>query len=256
MRYFVSLAYNGTRFEGWQEQPSGNSVQQRVAQALSTVLRSPIAVVGCGRTDTGVHAAQYMLHFDAATTLPNNLLLRLNHLAGKDIVLHQIWAMQPEAHARFDAVSRSYYYRISTVRDPFSQETAWFLAQAAHIDRTKMQAAAQLLLEYHEFAPFCKAHGQAQTMRCTLSRAEWVFDDTAHTWTFHISANRFLRGMIRLIVGACIYIGLGKMSIEDLRQALHTQTSLPKPYSVPPQGLFLHDIRYPSAIFGAPITFL
>jgi tRNA pseudouridine38-40 synthase len=249
MRYFLTLAYNGTRFYGWQSQPSGITIQKCIEESLATVLRKNINVIGCGRTDTGVHSAHYVLHFDYTELLPNRLLQRLNHLVGKDIVLYQLWEMQPESHARFDATSRSYYYQIATTRSPFAQETTYFFCYSHQIDRDAMQNAAAMLLEYEEFAPFCKANHQALTMRCKLTRCEWVFDDVHHQWIFYITANRFLRGMIRLIVGTCLNIGLGKMSIDDLRQAMDTQKPLPKPLSVPPQGLFLNDIIYPSHLF-------
>ena len=243
MRYFAELAYNGTRFLGWQAQQSGGSVQQKIEAALSTILRCPIEVVGCGRTDTGVHAAHYVLHFDTAIELPSNLVTRLNHLCGKDIAFSRIYAVAETAHARFDAVSRSYRYKITTVKNPFEQETAYFYPFSERIDKLKLQETAALLLNYTEFAPFCKTKNQSKTNKCTLSRAEWIFDATG-SWEFHITSNRFLRGMIRLIVGACLAVAEGKMSYEAVERALNTQTSLPYPHSVPPEGLYLTDIVY------------
>lgn len=253
MRYFAQLAYKGTRFKGWQIQPNGISVQETIQTALQTIFRIPIEVTGCGRTDTGVHAAQYMLHFDYAANpqpaIPNrqSLITRLNHLVGHDIVFTDIFEMQPEAHARFDAISRSYFYKINTQKSPFEQETAYFYPNAKHTDTDKMQACAKMLMEFDEFLPFCKSNAQNSTNKCAITRCEWVFENTA--WTFHISANRFLRGMIRLIVGACLQVGNGKMSLAQIRQALETQTLLPQPLSAPAEGLFLHDIQYPSSIF-------
>jgi tRNA pseudouridine38-40 synthase len=274
MRYFAQLAYNGTRFKGWQTQPNGISVQETIQNALQTILRTPTEVIGCGRTDTGVHAAHYMLHFDyegnahrtppqrthkeqnnEPTTnpqrthneLPNNFLTRLNHLVGDDIVFTAIFEMEPEAHARFDATSRSYFYKINTQKSPFEQETAYFYPNSKYTDTDKMQACAQMLMEFDEFLPFCKSNAQNKTNKCRITRCEWIFEDTQ--WTFHITANRFLRGMIRLIVGACLQVGNGKMTLAQIRTALDTQTLLPQPLSAPAKGLFLHDIQYPSTIF-------
>ncbi len=243
MRYFAELSYNGTRFLGWQTQQSGGSIQQKIEDSLSTILRHPTEVVGCGRTDTGVHAAHYVLHFDFEGELPNKLLNRLNHLCGKDIAFSNICLVADDAHARFDAVSRSYIYKITTTKNPFQQETAYYYPFAARINADLMQAAAAALLDYTEFATFCKANNQSMTMKCSLTRSEWIFQENGD-WEFHITSNRFLRGMIRLIVGACLYIGEGKMTIAQLQQALAEQSPLPCPYSVPPQGLFLTDIKY------------
>ncbi len=243
MRYFAELSYNGTRFLGWQAQNSGGSVQQKIEAALATVLRTPIEVVGCGRTDTGVHAAHYVLHFDFEGELPSRLLTRINHLCGDDIAFIDIYQVADDAHARFDAVSRSYIYCLASKKNPFQQETAYFYPFTARVDKNLMQEAAKTLLEYSEFATFCKSNNQSMTMKCNLTRSEWIFHENGN-WEFHITSNRFLRGMIRLIVGACIYIGEGKMTIAQLKHALDTQTPLPSPYSVPPEGLFLTNIIY------------
>jgi tRNA pseudouridine38-40 synthase len=259
MRYFAQIAYNGTRFKGWQTQPNGISVQETIENALTTIFRTPTEILGCGRTDTGVHAAHYIFHFDyenpksstpnaqSPISNPQSLITRLNHLCGSDIAFYTIWEMTDEAHARFDATSRSYYYTIKTEKTPFEQETAYFYPNAKHTDIAKMQACAQLLLKFDEFLPFCKTNAQNATNKCTLTRCEWVFE--ADKWTFHITANRFLRGMIRLIVGACLQVGNGKMTLAQIQTALETQTALPQPLSAPAEGLFLHDIQYPSALF-------
>jgi tRNA pseudouridine38-40 synthase len=155
--------------------------------------------------------------------------------------------MEPEAHSRFDATSRSYFYKINTQKSPFEQETAYFYPNSRYTDTEKMQACAKMLMEFEEFLPFCKSNAQNKTNKCTITRCEWVFEGTQ--WTFHITANRFLRGMIRLIVGACLQVGNGKMTLAQIRTALATQTLLPQPLSAPAEGLFLHDIQYPSTIF-------
>jgi tRNA pseudouridine38-40 synthase len=243
MRYFIDLAYNGTRFYGWQRQPSDPSVQAAIEDVFSLILRQPIEIVGCGRTDTGVHAAQYFAHFDFDGEFPASFLERANKLVKKDIVLKCIIPAPPEAHARFDAFKRSYEYHITFIKNPFATETEWYFAQHKSLNIKDMQKAAEILRGYSEFTPFCKTHSDAQTMRCELSRAEWIFMDKKAV--FHISANRFLRGMVRLIVGACINVGLGHLSLEDLKTALDEQKPLKKSYSVPPTGLFLTEVVYP-----------
>ncbi|MBL7815161.1 MAG: tRNA pseudouridine(38-40) synthase TruA [Saprospiraceae bacterium] len=243
MRYFIELAYNGTRLCGWQRQPNAPSVQQTIEDVFSMMLRQPVEITGCGRTDTGVHAQQYFAHFDFDDKFPKNFLDRADKLVGKDIALRQIMAVNNEAHARFDATSRSYEYHISFQKSPFFSETAWFFTQKDQLDFEKMQKTADLLRGYSEFAPFCKTHSDAQTMRCAVTRSEWIFSENGAV--FHISANRFLRGMVRLIVGACVNVGLGQITIDDVKKALDNQEPLKKSYSVPPTGLFLTDIRYP-----------
>ncbi len=243
MRYFIDLAYNGTRFYGWQRQPSDPSVQAAIEDVFSLILRQPIEIVGCGRTDTGVHASQYFAHFDFDGEFPTSFLERANKLLKNDIVLKRIIPVASEAHARFDAFKRSYEYHITFIKNPFTTETSWHFMQHKSLNIKDMQKAAEILRGYSEFAPFCKTHSDAQTMKCEISRAEWVF--TEEKAEFHISANRFLRGMVRLIVGACINVGLGQLSLEDLKTALDEQKPLKKSYSVPPTGLFLTEVVYP-----------
>ena len=243
MRYFLDLAYNGTRFNGWQRQPSAPSVQAAIEDIFTLILRQQIEIVGCGRTDTGVHASQYFAHFDFEGEFPTAFLDRVNKMLKNDIVLKRIIPVAPEAHARFNAFKRSYEYHITFIKNPFATETAWHFTQNKSLDFNKMQKAAEILRGYSEFAPFCKTHSDAQTKRCELSRAEWIFTDEKAV--FHISANRFLRGMVRLIVGACMNVGLNQLSLDELKNALDEQKPLKKSYSVPPTGLFLTEIKYP-----------
>jgi tRNA pseudouridine38-40 synthase len=250
MRYFLELAYNGTRFCGWQRQPNAPSVQERIETTFSLILRQPTEILGCGRTDTGVHASYYVAHFDFDKDFPDNFLDRANKMLGNDIVLKNIKPVAPEAHARFDASLRSYEYHITAIKNPFATETEWYFMMYNKLDIPKMQEAADLLSHrdsygkgYKNFAPFCKTHSDTKTMQCDITHAEWIFTETKAV--FHISANRFLRGMVRLIVGACINIGLGQMTLTDLKQALDEQTPLKKSSSVPPTGLFLTEVKYP-----------
>jgi tRNA pseudouridine38-40 synthase len=243
MRYFMELAYNGARFHGWQRQPADASVQETLEDAFSLILRSPLEITGCGRTDTGVHASQYFAHFDFAGEFPPGFIRRINKFLGPDIAVYSIFPVDQEAHARFSAHYRAYRYDLTSRKDPFRRETAFYYPWAAQLDREKMQAAARLLRDYEAFAPFCKTGSDAKTMRCELFRSEWVFGE--HELSYHVAANRFLRGMVRLIVGMCLSVGEGKLTLDEVKEALEQQTFLPKSVSINPEGLFLCEVRYP-----------
>jgi tRNA pseudouridine38-40 synthase len=242
-RYFLELAYNGTRFNGYQIQPNDPSIQESIQKALSVLLRQThVELTGCGRTDTGVHALQYFAHFDFEGILPNNMVYSLNCILKKDIVIYRCIPVHDRAHARFDAISRSYVYHIDLRPNPFRNETAYYCPFAGNLDQKLMQAAATLLLEYKEFDSFCLVNTDAKTRTCDLSRSEWIFEEWE--WQYHVRSDRFLRGMIRLIVGMCINVGRGKISLEELRAAMDKRTALQQAWSAPAHGLFLTDIRY------------
>ncbi len=243
MRYFSELAYKGTNYSGWQRQPNASSVQQAIEEAMSKILGSSIEVIGCGRTDSGVHASQYFLHFDFEGKFPDEFLRRLNKLLPSDIAIRRIYEVKPDAHARFDAIRRSYEYHVVLDKTPFEAETAWHFPFADKLKLGDMQTAAALLLRYREFQPFCKSNTDVHTMACSLYHAEWDFDKPGRM-VFHISANRFLRGMVRLIVGMSLNVGLGKVTLEEVKDALDRQVLLNKSWSVPAEGLFLTEIRY------------
>jgi len=244
MRYFIELSYNGTAYSGWQRQPNALSVQEVIEVALAKVLRQEIPVVGCGRTDTGVHARQYFLHFDHESPLPNNFMNRLNKVLPVDIAFYHLREMSPKAHARFDAKERAYEYHIVFRKNPFTSQTAYYFPQWKKLDIEKMQAAAKLLLDYPAFYPFCKSKTDVKTMNCDLRRSEWEILPSQRGIIFHISANRFLRGMVRLIVGMCLNVGMGKLKLERVKEALDQQERLVKSLSAPPQGLFLTQVNY------------
>ncbi len=244
MRYFAELAYRGTNYHGWQIQKNAPSVQEAIQQAFSTILGVE-EVVGCGRTDTGVHASRYYMHFDFEAEFPEGFLRRVNKFLDEDIVIKKIIEVPNDAHARFDATERSYNYYITRFKDPFRYDLAWHFPFYDKLDLEKLSEVASLLRAYNEFAPFCKTNSDAKTMECELKQAEWVINDDGNGLTFHISANRFLRGMVRLIVGACINAGLGKVRVEDIRKALEEQSPIKKSWSVPAHGLFLCDVEYP-----------
>jgi tRNA pseudouridine38-40 synthase len=244
MRYFIELAYNGTRFCGWQRQPNGVTVQEVLEKALSTLLRKETEIIGCGRTDTGVHATQYFAHFDTETIVPKDTAHHINRILSKDVSVKHIFLVEDTVHARFGATKRSYEYTILFHKNPFLTETAYYLHVAKQLDVVKMNEAAALLLSYQDFTTFCKTGGDTPTHICHLTRSEWVLDEKNDQLVFHISANRFLRGMVRLIVGACLNVGLGKTDISILKKAMDTQSVLPKSLSVPPHGLSLTKIEY------------
>ena len=244
MRYFLTLSYRGTHYAGWQVQSNAPSVQNALETALTTMLREKTAVTGCGRTDAGVHASFYVAHFDAAENLSPGFVNRLNSLLPKDVAVHAIRAVLPTAHARFDAYERSYAYHLSLRKDPFSTETAWHYPLFARLDFEKMQEVASLLPDYSDFFPFCKTDSGVEHFACELKSAFWEQQPEEHQWIFHISANRFLRGMVRLIVGASIQVGRGQLTVADVQKALDKQKPLKKSLSVPPQGLFLTDVKY------------
>ena len=243
MRYFVQLSYLGAGYCGWQKQPQSPSVQETLETAFSTMLRRPTELVGCGRTDTGVHARMYYLHLDSSA-IPDNALSRLNKLLPPDIAIYQIFEVKEDAHARFDAFFRAYEYHLHFQKSPFLKNQSFLFPFPSRPDFSKMQTAVDLLLNYKEFFPFCKSNTDVKTMRCELKEARWEQLDT-NRWVFHIGANRFLRGMVRLIVGMSLNVGLGKVSIEEVQEAMDQQTRLKRSWSVPPEGLFLTKVEYP-----------
>ncbi|MFQ5445374.1 MAG: tRNA pseudouridine(38-40) synthase TruA [Saprospiraceae bacterium] len=244
MRYFSELAYLGTNYNGWQKQPNAPSVQETIESAFSTILRANVEVTGCGRTDAGVHASQYFLHFDFEGDFPPGFLERINRFLPPDITIRRVYKVDPDTHARFDATRRSYEYHIVSQKKPFEINTTWHFPFFKKLDFEKVNEVAKVLLNYREFAPFCKTHTDAKTMICNLTRSEWTLDGEAGRMVYHISANRFLRGMVRLIIGTCLNAGLGKVSLAEIRQAMDEQAPLKNSWSVPPNGLFLSEVKY------------
>ena len=244
MRYFLQLSYLGKNYNGWQVQPNAPSVQAEIERVLTTILRTKIEIIGCGRTDTGVHASEYFAHFDVENVLPDYFLQSVNRLLPYDIVIHNAFQVADDAHTRFDATRRSYQYHLTAKKSPFDKDIATLIFNFDALNKEKMQEAAAILLEHKEFMPFCKSNHDAKTLRCDLYRSEWEWDLENKKAIYHISANRFLRGMVRLIVGMCLKIGEGKITIEELREALDKQTLLKKATSAKPEGLFLTEVFY------------
>lgn len=245
MRYFIELSYNGTNYCGWQRQPHDMSIQQKIEETLATILRSETPVVGCGRTDSGVHASQYFLHFDHPTPLPDNFMSRANKILPGDIAFYELKLVSDDAHTRFDASRRAYQYHLAFRKNPFQQQTRYYFPQWNKLDIDKMQKAAALLLEYSAFYTFCKSNTDAKTMNCTIMDSRWEIHADGQGLTYHVAANRFLRGMVRLIVGMCLNVAMGKLKIDTVRRALDEQERLSKSLSAPPHGLFLTEVEYP-----------
>ncbi|MDB2555407.1 tRNA pseudouridine(38-40) synthase TruA [Flavobacteriaceae bacterium] len=241
MRYFIELSYKGTNYHGWQIQPDASSVQEEITKALATILQEKILLVGAGRTDAGVHASQMFAHVDTVKKLSNNYVHKLNAILPNDIVIKSIKEVSDETHARFDAVSRTYEYRILLGRDPFLLETKWQLHQK-NLQIEKMNEAANLLFKYEDFESFSKVKTDVNTFNCTIMKAVWTLEDK-HL-IFHIKANRFLRNMVRAIVGTLLEVGLGKKTVEDFRKIIESKKRSEAGLSVPAKGLFLTEVCY------------
>jgi tRNA pseudouridine38-40 synthase len=246
-RYFLQLSYNGKNYHGWQVQPNAISVQEVIEKALSTILREEIQVVGAGRTDTGVHASFYMLHFDSQNeSLQNeNIVFRLNRFLPDDIAVQQIFQVKTDVHARFGAVSRTYNYYISTEKNPFETNSSYHFAQKLDIE--KMNEAAKVLFDYTDFTSFARLHTDVKTNNCKIMQAEWKLNGTQ--LIFAIKADRFLRNMVRAIVGTLLEVGTGKITVSKFREIIEKKDRNVAGTSAPALGLFLVDVEYPVGIF-------
>lgn len=246
-RFFIEFSYAGTAYHGWQRQPNAESIQVYMEEALSTLLKQQIPITAAGRTDAGVHAKLMVAHFDAAISADayNQLVFRLNQYLPKDIAIHKIYAVKADAHARFDALSRTYEYHLTTSKSPFSEGRSYSLYQP--LDFELMNKAAALLLEYKDFECFSKAHTDVKTFLCEITYAQWTLSKTGAIFT--ISANRFLRNMVRAIVGTLIEIGLKKKNTDELHQIIQSKNRSLAGYSVPAEGLYLTQINYPKSVY-------
>lgn len=244
-RFFLEFSYAGTAYHGWQRQPNALSVQEVMEEALALLLKQQTPLTAAGRTDTGVHAKQMFAHFDADTTDLEQLIFRLNQFLPNDIAVIRIREVKPRAHARFDALSRTYEYHLNNFKSPFVQGMSYGLYQP--LDLEQMNKAASILLEYEDFECFSKAHTDVKTFLCTISKAVWEKSETGLVFT--ITANRFLRNMVRAIVGTLIEIGLGKKNIQEMHTVIESKNRSLAGYSVPAEGLFLTHIEYPNSIY-------
>ena len=242
MRYFIEFAYNGKNYCGWQYQPGSPSVQETLNRALSTLLRKPIDATGAGRTDAGVHARQMYAHFDFDDKLDSGFWTpKLNSFLPKDIVVYRIIPLHDEAHARFDAMSRTYEYHLHTFKDAFIHEGSWYHFHP--LDMDKMNEAAKVLFEYTDFKCFSKTHTDVKTFNCDVREAYWV--KNGNSLVFTITADRFLRNMVRAIVGTLTDVCLGKLAVQDFRTIIEGRDRNKAGFSVPAHGLYLTKVLYP-----------
>ncbi len=247
MRYFLKLSYNGAPYHGWQSQPNAVSVQSTIETALSTVLRCPTPVTGAGRTDTGVNARVMYAHFDATHIEDRNrFLLSLNRLCGPGIALEDLITVHDDAHSRFDATEREYKYFVTFEKSPFLAPFSWH--SPSPLDMDAMNKAAALLMKTKDFTSFAKLHSDAKTNICDLREARWDIWDNAYDIdgiVFTICADRFLRNMVRAVVGTLVDVGRGKLSISDFQAIIDARDRCSAGTSMPPQALFLWNIKYP-----------
>ncbi len=246
MRYFIELSYAGTNYHGWQSQPNAVTIQEQLEKALSLLLRSSVKITGAGRTDAGVHARQMFAHFDTEILFdPDNLIYKLNSFLSNDIAIYKIFKVHSGAHARFDAVSRSYSYYMHRKKNPFFNDFSWYFKKKLNLEQ--MNEAAQKLLLYDDFKSFSKTHTDVKTYICHIERAFW--EQKNEQLIFHITADRFLRNMVRAVVGTLFEVGLEKLTVDDFEQIIKARDRNKAGFSVPAHGLFLEKIVYPSKIF-------
>lgn len=242
VRYFIHFAYDGTNYHGWQIQPDANSVQEELQKALSVLLRHDVEIVGAGRTDAGVHARQMVAHFEWDGQLDcQQTAYRLGRMLPKDIAIYRMEPVADDMHARFSAVRRTYHYYLHTERDPFCRQYSCELHY--DLDFERMNEAGRILCTYEDFGAFCKSHSDVKTTLCKVSEAHWIQVDSTH-WYFRISANRFLRNMVRAIVGTMIDVGRGRITLDDFRKIVEGKQRTQAGESMPAHALFLEEIEY------------
>ncbi len=246
-RYFIYFGYNGKQYNGWQRQPNGYTVQECLEDALATLLRQPVPVVGAGRTDAGVNARTMVAHFDREEAIVDlsQLADKLNRLLPKDIAVYRIVPVKPDAHARFDATSRTYKYYITTVKDPFHYELVYRFH--SKLDFDAMNEACKVLFDYIDFTSFSKLHTDVKTNNCRIMQAGWQQEGTG--WVFTIQADRFLRNMVRAIVGTLLEVGRGKLTVDGFRRVIEAKDRCKAGVSVPGEALFLEHVTYPDELF-------
>ena len=243
-RYFMKLAYRGANFHGWQSQPNAVSVQSTIEDALTTIMRTPIKITGAGRTDTGVNARMMIAHFDVEQPLPSpdGLVKALNSLVGKDIAIYSISPVHDDAHARFDATSRTYHYYIHTEKSPFLYPLSW--QAPVNLNFELMNKAAEILLGIDDFTSFAKLHTDVKTNICKVTYAKWE-QISENQWMFVITADRFLRNMVRAVVGTLVDVGRGKITIQQFADIISAKDRCAAGTSMPAHALFLWNVTYP-----------
>ncbi len=246
MRYFLKLSYNGKAYHGWQKQPNAITIQEVLEHTLTNLTQQKVEIVGAGRTDTGVHAKEMYAHFDCnSLVVSTKFLYHLNSFLPKDIAVQKIAKVTSNAHARFDALSRTYQYRISHKKDVFNFNNSYYIPQ--ELDIKKMQEAAHILLQHTNFKSFSKTHTNVKTYNCTITKA--TFTSVGEELHFTITANRFLRNMVRAIVGTLVEIGTGKIEVAAMSTIIQLEDRSEAGYSVPAHALYLSKIEYPNTIW-------
>lgn len=240
MRYAVEIAYNGTHYHGWQSQPNGVTVQQMIEAALEKILQVRTPIMGCGRTDAGVHASAFIFHFDHSGELHEKFVLRMNQILPDDIACYDVFLVADNFHSRFHATHRKYIYKVHYRKNPFLQESSLFLYKVPDIH--KMNDACKLLLQTEDFASFCKSGADNKTTLCDLMLAEWI--ETSVGLEFHVMANRFLRNMVRALVGTLLDVGYGRTSLEDMQEIIESKHRSSSGKSVSAKGLYLAEVGY------------
>lgn len=243
-RYFLELSYMGTRYQGFQVQDTGATIQSEVERALQIRFRQPFSLTGSSRTDSGVHAVQNFFHFDTELVIDQQSVYNLNALLPQDIAVRGIYPVPDTAHSRFDAVSREYRYYIYNRKDPFLTDRGWLYPYP--LDRDLLAESARILLEYNDFTSFSKRNTQVKTFLCNLELSEWTETETG--WMYRVRANRFLRGMVRGLVGTMLKTARGQLSLDGFRAVIEALDCSKADFSTPAQGLFLHKVNYPDTL--------
>ncbi|MEM6644308.1 MAG: tRNA pseudouridine(38-40) synthase TruA [Bacteroidota bacterium] len=248
MRFFLEIAYRGTNYHGWQSQPNAITIQEEIEKALALILKQKTSLTGSGRTDTGVHANQQIAHFDSEEIDEideRNLIFQLNSYLSRDIAVRSIKSVHPDANARFSAISRTYHYHLHQEKDPFKQDLSYFFPTVLEVE--KIKDACELIRSWQNFECFSKVHTDVNHFDCDILSIEWTRKHHRHL--FSIKANRFLRGMVRAIVGTLLDVGLGRNSLQDLQLILESRDRSRAGRSVPAHGLYLEEVTYPNETF-------
>ena len=251
MRYFLKLAYNGKNYFGWQMQPNQISIQEVLNKVLSLLLKEDINVTGAGRTDTGVHAKEFYAHFDTSCVFTDenkqDFICRINSFLPQDIIVYNILKVNDKAHARFNALSRTYKYYVTTKKNPFAIEFSHRIFYTPNIE--KMNICCEKMMNYTDFTSFSKTHTQTQTNNCNITKAVWVYDEDKDLFIFEITADRFLRNMVRAITGTLLDVGREKISITDFCTIIEQKNRSNAGVSLPAHALFLEKITYPESVW-------
>ncbi|GEP95920.1 tRNA pseudouridine(38-40) synthase TruA [Chitinophaga cymbidii] len=244
-RYFIEVAYMGARYSGFQVQENAVTVQSEIDRAAGLLLRERVVTTGSSRTDAGVHARQNFLHFDTEQALHPQFVYKMNAILPQDIVVKGVYPVDDALHSRFAATGRAYEYTLYTVKDPFMTDRGYFYPY--RMDMEQLRAAADILRGYIDFSTFSKRNTQVKTFNCRISESRWTEQD--HRIVYNVSANRFLRGMVRGLVGTMLRVGRGKLTLDGFREVIESRDCTKADFAVPPQGLCLMRVMYPEGLF-------